>query len=563
MIPQSKQVMNTAFQILEAVAKSCKARLPDRCGHMVVSSLADKVSDVKLRNAACSCLSQLCESNGTNFITLRVCQATETAKNPKVQSEVLGWLGETVLAFGLKIAVKPHVAYAKKMLAATNAGVRTAAISFLGVLRQFVGPSLLSLFEDEKPALLTAIKEKFTEVESTKPPAPTRFEATDAPADETGSAAGDKAAAGSSKAGAAAGGKQAPAVDPMDELFPRVDLTEKIKPTLLTELEDKNWKVRAEALESLIASIKEAKRILPNLGDIANAVKLRLADSNKNQVATALGVVSMLGEALGPVGARKFLNLFMQEVFTTLGDAKDSVRLAAVAAMDAWHKETGIEAFVDLEYLPTSLTSGKPNEQKELCQWLAAKLEAHEGAIPALKNLVKPLFACLEDRSGDVRKAAQTLALPIARSVGLEKLKKACGQLKPTSQPAIMAALDKIDLKPVAKSGSSSSVTAAAPAAATATSADSADAEADKAGKGTAATAAAATAAAAAAAAGKGGVKKGASKAEVAGKQAKKPDAPPPDEQHLLMNDKKPQREKDDKTLKVCVCVCVYECVCV
>ena len=42
--------------------------------------------------------------------------------------------------------------------------VRQAAIAFLGVLRIYVGASLISLFEDEKPALVTTIKEKFTEV---------------------------------------------------------------------------------------------------------------------------------------------------------------------------------------------------------------------------------------------------------------------------------------------------------------------------------------------------------------------------------------------------------------
>jgi hypothetical protein len=44
--------------------------------------------------------------------------------------------------------------------------VRQAAVDLLGVLRIYVGPSLLSLFEDEKPALVTTIKEKFAEVSS-------------------------------------------------------------------------------------------------------------------------------------------------------------------------------------------------------------------------------------------------------------------------------------------------------------------------------------------------------------------------------------------------------------
>jgi hypothetical protein len=42
--------------------------------------------------------------------------------------------------------------------------VRQSAVSFLGALRLFVGPTLISLFDDEKPALVTIIKDKFTEV---------------------------------------------------------------------------------------------------------------------------------------------------------------------------------------------------------------------------------------------------------------------------------------------------------------------------------------------------------------------------------------------------------------
>jgi len=99
----------------------------------------------------------------------------------QVQTESLSWLGQTVTEFGLKIAVKPYVEFARSCLVRIfmiNSGfcsyllfqgamqqpVRQAAINFLGVLRIYVGPSLLSLLEDEKPALVTTIKEKFTEV---------------------------------------------------------------------------------------------------------------------------------------------------------------------------------------------------------------------------------------------------------------------------------------------------------------------------------------------------------------------------------------------------------------
>lgn len=52
----------------------------------------------------------------------------------------------------------------KKAVAATNPGVRTAAITLLGILYLFMGKPLLIFFENEKPVLCQQIEQECEKV---------------------------------------------------------------------------------------------------------------------------------------------------------------------------------------------------------------------------------------------------------------------------------------------------------------------------------------------------------------------------------------------------------------
>lgn len=60
-----------------------------------------------------------------------------------------------------------------------------------------------------------------------------------------------------------------------------------------------------------------------------------------------------------------------------------------------------------------SLGAGKPNEQRELLAWLAATLPREPRC--AVASLVKPVLVCTEDRSAEVRKAAQDAVATLGR----------------------------------------------------------------------------------------------------------------------------------------------------
>lgn len=57
-----------------------------------------------------------------------------------------------------------------------------------------------------------------------------------------------------------------------------------ITSSLVSDLGDKNWKVRGEALQKVTDILAAAKFIEPSLGDLPGALKGRLGDSNKNLV---------------------------------------------------------------------------------------------------------------------------------------------------------------------------------------------------------------------------------------------------------------------------------------
>ena len=62
--------------------------------------------------------------------------------------------------------------------------------------------------------------------------------------------------------------------------FPSPQITS----SLVSDLGDKNWKVRGEALQKVTEILAAAKFIEPSLGDLPGALKGRLGDSNKNLV---------------------------------------------------------------------------------------------------------------------------------------------------------------------------------------------------------------------------------------------------------------------------------------
>ena len=62
--------------------------------------------------------------------------------------------------------------------------------------------------------------------------------------------------------------------------------------------------------------------------------------------------------------------------------------------------------------------------------WLEEKLPAEKNLPPSLVAVVAPLYSCLEDRSGDVRKKAQAVVPLMMQHVGWDTMSKQANKLK-------------------------------------------------------------------------------------------------------------------------------------
>lgn len=144
-----------------------------------------------------------------------------------------------------------------------------------------MGKSLLAFFDNEKPALRQLIEQECEKRNGETPPTPIRG----AKAKKTNAINADDEDEDVEELEKKAGDSESD----LNELVPRVDISTQITEALLTELADKNWKVRNEALQKVNTLLSETRFIKPTIGDLPQGLALRLVDSNSKIAQAALG----------------------------------------------------------------------------------------------------------------------------------------------------------------------------------------------------------------------------------------------------------------------------------
>jgi cytoskeleton-associated protein 5 len=319
--------------------------------------------------------------------------------------------------------------------------------------------------QDLNPTLLTTIQSEFDKVEGQSPPEPTRTSADNATATTSGPS-GKKAAA-----------------DPADELFPRVDIDKLVPSSVVSAINDTNWKNRKEALEQVQGILEANKRFKSSLGqfdfgeagalkqltrpffsfpgDLATALKLRLADSNKVVQALALDAISRIASGMNKP-FEKHVRMFTSPVAAVLADQKANIRAAGLVALTAMADACGVDVMVPS--LATSLEQQNPALRKELLVWLEERFKDSTTIGSAdLTPLAAPMLSCLEDRNADVRKGAQGVLPTVIAVAGYDYVIDKTSQLKPASRSTVIPLIDAA--KSAAPSVASVAKATAAPAA--------------------------------------------------------------------------------------------------
>ncbi|CAO3574849.1 unnamed protein product [Mortierella alpina] len=407
------QVTTKLYGILQLQAQTLPT-FSKACAALTIPAMIDKMGDIKLKKAAGDCLTVYAETLSLPFVLSQSYDPLKKLKAPKALADSLLWIHQQLEDFGITgLQVRELIDFLKFALGSANAAVRTNAVSVLGVLRRFIGPGIRSFVEDCNSALLATIDTEFAKVADMEPPQVSKGVVEES-------------------AGNAA----------VEELFPKVDIGNQFTSALLEECGDANWKVRKEGLEKVAAIVDANKRIKPNLGGLPGALKLRLADSNKNLQILTMEICTNLAVAMGKP-FDKYARILCSNVASCLTDQKDNVRNASIAALDAFATQSGLDPLVSS--LAVSLVTNSPTLRKDLLVWLTTfcnGAKEREVTLPDLSPLAPPVLQCLQDRSPDVRKAGQSFLPILMVSVGYDAIVAKCSDLKGAAKSAIMPMLE-------------------------------------------------------------------------------------------------------------------------
>ena len=383
-----------------------------------------KLADAKVVDSACSLLSVMAECAGPRFMYNHVAAnvTKESFKSVKAIEAALQFLSTMIEQFGVgSLDVLSLIDQCALWMQSTSKAVKDSTLNILLTVYKQTG----SLFRDKMMLNL-------------KPAAQKELEAlmSAVPSDTVGKLTATKWRKGDS----------GPAAINVDALVPRVDISAQVNDKLMKKLNDDNWKERKEAMDELEAIIKQANvRIQPKDGGALEVLgKWRLVDKNKNLSRDALALLALFCQAMGkPIAT--FRDKLVPNLFLNLADSKKLVKDEAMRTVGVWVETAGLASVA--KYLPKALSAA--GSRKELLDVMAASMAddkklRKEKKDMELDELIAPVIACMQDKTVEVRVAAERVAELLARQVGVDALNDELKNLKKAEVLALRPVLDKI-----------------------------------------------------------------------------------------------------------------------
>ncbi|KAJ7658710.1 hypothetical protein DFH06DRAFT_1407161 [Mycena polygramma] len=390
-----------------------------------VYSQNDKLGDLKLKKPAGDTLLVFAEKTSLRFVLNQAYDPLSKQKAPKVLADALTWINTALMEFGIVgLSLRSLIEFLKTALQNSNAAVRTSATKTLVTVKLFAGSSIKDFLEDLNAQLLNTINTEFDKVEGNPAPEPSR----------TSADLASMVASSSTSTGAGASG------DPLDDLFPRVEVDGLLKgTTILADAKNDSWKTKKEGLEALQSILDQGsnKRLKSSMGDIGQVLKARVTDTNKAVQNLALDIVARIATGMGKP-FEKHSRLFTVLPVAVLSDQKAPIRAAAIKALTAIAAaREGLDSMV--QGLHTALEMSNPLQKGTLMHWIADWFGEHELASSLDLSSWTPAIVCsLDDRSPDVRKGAQALLPTLISSVGYDHVIHQTNSLKPASRNSAM-----------------------------------------------------------------------------------------------------------------------------
>lgn len=208
--------------------------------------------------------------------------------------------------------------------------------------------------------------------------------------------------------------------------------------------------------------------MVPEIGDIGQALKARATDTNKVVQALALDIITRIATGMNKPFERH-CRILVTPVANVLADQKTNIRAAAVATLTAIATACeGLEPMV--HPILAAFESTNPLLRSTLLTWIGDWCKEHE-LSPSLDlaQWAAPVVGCLEDRSADVRKASQAVLPFVITHSSFDHVMNQTTSMKAATRQTIVPLIQA--LKPAASAPATAAFSAKMPASTAASSA--------------------------------------------------------------------------------------------
>ena len=171
-------------------------------------------------------------------------------------------------------------------------------------------------------------------------------------------------------------------------------------------------------------------------------MKARVVDTNKAVQLLALDIVSRIAMGMGKP-FEKHVRLFVAPIATVLADQKVPIRAAALQTLAAIAAASGLESMAT--GITTGLETQNPLQRGTLMNWIVDWFKENEPSHSLdVASWVPLTLSNLDDRSGDVRKAAQALLPALVKCTGFDYVIQQTNILKPASRASAILLIQNI-----------------------------------------------------------------------------------------------------------------------
>jgi hypothetical protein len=409
----------------------------------ILKAFWDKMSDSKVKENLTSLLLVIMEYFTPTFVLQFFIKQPEKAKTNPILKEYALLIEKCVDEFGIEnLPIKDIVEFCKFMSGNTNPQIRNSSTSLLCVLYKYIGKDMKILLKDIKEATFKLIEVELDKVEIIPS---VEKEKKIAKRNIICNEAGENKSATKEKGGSG--------LSLTDQLFTRVDITKKLTPKLIKELNEGKWgekKAASEAIEKIL--LEANNKILHNgINDIFMSVfKARLNDANKNVVRLMIQILTKLIEAMGQ-NFKQMPNGFFKNITPLLiGNLADKMLLLredVLICMEKWALNAGIENIIS--YIPEHLKNENTEMKNDIFKFLGKSknlIEKNNIAQQNLKEFCGPLLKCLQDKIQQIRTYAEDFICFSLKYVNISNYLTMLKDLKPAIQNDLKKILDNIHI---------------------------------------------------------------------------------------------------------------------